>query len=187
MSRPLLYLLHRGDRPSRIRAVTDLMARLETPDRDGGPMSWSLLILSTGIDLAAVARKHPRLTRLLDQRGGKTSPLSGSGVALSDHPRLLVVGAGIKDAIPAILGAMAGGVLVMIPDEGMGATLVRDGINGFHYRAGDPDSLALSLLSLEWLPANLLQAILDRARATFNAACQGLPAGLAAIQTGESA
>jgi hypothetical protein len=166
MISPLLHLLQRGDSKARIQAVTE-MAKTQTDlSHAKPPTPWKMRFLSGGdadagdMDLAEIVRHYPQLSILRDP------PCSGA--VQVDSPQLLVIGVAVANVAPPILEAMAAGIVVVIPDEGEGANLVRDGINGFHYRARNPDSLALTLLTIEWLPADFLLAVLARAHVTFN-------------------
>ena len=178
---PLLHLVHRGKGQDRIRAVTHMtMAR---PGLDHPPSPREMLFLSGGgadakeMSLIWIMGRYPRLSRLGDPSAGER----GHVVSL----RVLVIGSGVEDMAVPILKAMATGILVVSQDAGAGAELVRDGINGFHYRARNPDSLALTLLTLDWLSQDFIQAVLARARSTFNAYSLGLHPGLALTRTGE--
>jgi hypothetical protein len=71
-------------------------------------------------------------------------------------------------ALRPILEAMSAGVPVLIPDSAFrDASFVRDGINGFLYRAHDPDSLALSLLTLKSVSHEVIQRVVEQARNTL--------------------
>jgi len=166
MIQPLLHLLQRGslDRPARIRAVASLAGGHNC--HNGIGLAGGIHVLASGdavvpvIDLAEIRRDYPELAHLQPRR--QDDPTR------QNSPKLLVVVQAGAGATPAILAAMAEGRLVLVPDDGPGMGLVRDGVNGFHYRARDPDSLALALLTLKWLPADLIGGILERARATFS-------------------
>lgn len=183
MISPLLHLLQRGDRAARSHAVTHLAALPPGPSYAAPPVPRGMLFLSGGdtgdMALARIVQRYPRLSTL------HTTSNVPDGQA--GHPRLLVIGAGVADAGPAILEATATGMLVVSPDDGAGAKLIQDGITGFHYRTRNPDSLALALLTLEKLPADFLQIVIVRARATFHARHPGQPAVTSPHPHGEPA
>jgi glycosyltransferase involved in cell wall biosynthesis len=64
----------------------------------------------------------------------------------------------------AILEAMAIGLPVLVPDQGGAASLVEDGVTGFHFRASDPDDLQRQVLRINALPPATLNAIVAAAR-----------------------
>jgi len=64
----------------------------------------------------------------------------------------------------AILEAMAAGVPVLVPDRGGAASLVNDGVNGFHFRADDAKALAARLIELSNSPPELLNAVVKGGR-----------------------
>lgn len=55
-----------------------------------------------------------------------------------------------------VLEAMAARLAVMVPDEGGAASLVRDGVSGFTFRADDADRLAQRLVDAKNAPTDLL-------------------------------
>jgi glycosyltransferase involved in cell wall biosynthesis len=58
-----------------------------------------------------------------------------------------------------ILEAMAANLPVLVPDAGGAGGIVEDGINGFKFRAGDPDDLARRLISLRKACPQMLNRI----------------------------
>ena len=114
MISPLLHLLQRGDRAARSHAVTHLAALPPGPSYAAPPVPRGMLFLSGGdtgdMALARIVQRYPRLSTL------HTTSNVPDGQA--GHPRLLVIGAGVADAGPAILEAMATGMLVVSPDDG---------------------------------------------------------------------
>jgi glycosyltransferase involved in cell wall biosynthesis len=67
----------------------------------------------------------------------------------------------------AILEAMRAGVPVLVPDTGGPAGFVRDGENGFIYRANDAADLARKLLAIRQLAPDRLAQIVTGASATL--------------------
>lgn len=67
----------------------------------------------------------------------------------------------------AILEAMRAGVPVLVPDTGGPADFIRDGENGFMYRADDAADLARQLLAIRALAPARLQCIVDNASDTL--------------------
>jgi glycosyltransferase involved in cell wall biosynthesis len=59
----------------------------------------------------------------------------------------------------AILEAMAGGIPVLVPDQGGAGAIVQDERNGFRFRANDPWALARRLRYLQQAPAAITQAV----------------------------
>lgn len=55
-----------------------------------------------------------------------------------------------------VLEAMAANLAVLVPDAGGAGSLVQDGVNGFRFRADDPQDLARRLLELKGAPAEVL-------------------------------
>jgi glycosyltransferase involved in cell wall biosynthesis len=68
-----------------------------------------------------------------------------------------------------ILEAMAAGIPVLIPDEGGAAALVTDGVNGFKFRANDPDDLARRLIELRHAEPELLNRVTANAGESLRA------------------
>nr|WP_314899832.1 glycosyltransferase family 4 protein [uncultured Deefgea sp.] len=64
----------------------------------------------------------------------------------------------------AILEAMAIGLPVLVPDQGGAASLVEDGVTGFHFRASDPHDLQRQIRRINALPCATLNAIVAAAR-----------------------
>jgi glycosyltransferase involved in cell wall biosynthesis len=64
----------------------------------------------------------------------------------------------------AIVEAMAAGVPVLVPDRGGAGDLVKDGVNGFRFRADDAASLAQRLLEMSQAPAQLLNQVVAGGR-----------------------
>jgi glycosyltransferase involved in cell wall biosynthesis len=67
----------------------------------------------------------------------------------------------------AILEAMRAGVPVLVPDTGGPASFIRDGENGFIYRANDATDLACKLLAIRALAPERLQSIVASATRTL--------------------
>lgn len=63
----------------------------------------------------------------------------------------------------AILEAMAAGVPVLVPDRGGAGSLVEDGATGFRFRGDDPDDLARRILEIRSMPAEEIDAVVERA------------------------
>jgi hypothetical protein len=63
-----------------------------------------------------------------------------------------------------LMSARCRRIPVLAPDSWSGRW-VRDGVTGFVYRAGNPDSLALSLLAFAMLPERVVSEIAGRAHA----------------------
>jgi len=64
---------------------------------------------------------------------------------------------------------MAARVAALVPDKGGTATLIDDGVNGFTFRADDPDHLARRLVELKLAPAQLLNRMVGNAYAKVDA------------------
>ncbi|WP_297573664.1 glycosyltransferase family 4 protein [uncultured Deefgea sp.] len=64
----------------------------------------------------------------------------------------------------AILEAMAIGLPVLVPDQGGAASLVEDGVTGFHFRASDPYDLQRQVLRINELSPAKLNAVVAAAR-----------------------
>ncbi|HEX4054135.1 MAG TPA: glycosyltransferase family 4 protein [Tepidisphaeraceae bacterium] len=58
-----------------------------------------------------------------------------------------------------VIEAMAAGIPVLVADEGGPATFVEDGVNGFKFRANDPDDLARRLIELRHADPALLNRV----------------------------
>ena len=67
----------------------------------------------------------------------------------------------------AILEAMAAGIPVLVPDRGGPSSFIRDGENGFLYRANDAAHLAQRLLELRAAAPETLNQVVAAARATL--------------------
>jgi len=67
----------------------------------------------------------------------------------------------------AVIEAMAAGIPVLVPDRGGAGSLVRDGVDGFRFRADDAGALAARLMSLATAPAAALNARVAGAHATL--------------------
>jgi glycosyltransferase involved in cell wall biosynthesis len=65
----------------------------------------------------------------------------------------------------AILEAMAAGLPVLVPSTGGAATLVEDGVTGFHFAANEPAALAAKLREVASLSAERLNEVVDAADA----------------------
>ena len=63
----------------------------------------------------------------------------------------------------AVLEAYAAKVPVLVPSTGGAASLVEDGVSGFHFKANDPASLAAQILAIHQLPADALARIVAQA------------------------
>lgn len=59
----------------------------------------------------------------------------------------------------AILEAMAGGLPVLVPDQGGAGAIVEDGRNGFRFRANDAWALACKLQELHRAPVDRLRSV----------------------------
>ncbi len=58
-----------------------------------------------------------------------------------------------------ILEAMAAGLPVLVPDSGGAGDIVRDGRNGFRFRANDALDLAHKLQDIQRMPSNVIQKV----------------------------
>jgi hypothetical protein len=178
MMRPNLFLLCHGwlDAETRVRIIEEMIAaatlnrarRGETPV----PLQRILVVAGSqaGPDVKALLHaldRYPRLAdlHLLETRAGPADELARRVAGMD----LLLVMPGDIKGVEAIHAAMSAGVPVLLPDAATPADLdfVQDGINGFRYRAGDPDSLALSLLALGSFSRRMVQTIVVRAYQTL--------------------
>lgn len=64
----------------------------------------------------------------------------------------------------AIVEAIAANVPVLVPDSGGAASLVEDGVSGFHFHANDVNHLANRLLALMQTPPHILNRVVEAAR-----------------------
>jgi glycosyltransferase involved in cell wall biosynthesis len=130
--------------------------------------SLSIRILGTGWDeerlQARAAQYHPNVTFT-----GFTADVAEELIA-SD---ILAHCCPVEPFGLALLEAMAVGVPVLAPDAGGAASLVEEGVSGFHFHANNAASLAERLRALRLLPAECLNTVVrggDRALATRFAA-----------------
>jgi glycosyltransferase involved in cell wall biosynthesis len=63
----------------------------------------------------------------------------------------------------AVLEAYAARVPVLVPSTGGAASLVEDGVSGFHFKANDPASLAAKILAIDRLPGEAVSHIVENA------------------------
>jgi len=213
MIKPLLYLLHRGqlDNITRLRIIEDLLNPYGNnhAERTLADQSRLNIIIVIALDAAQymdilinALRLHPQLCSLR-VKIHYTAPQTGSQASYATHAELgtdfgpleselsaaniLVNTTFGNEGIEIILKAMSCGVPVLIPDTSHpDASFVRDGINGFLYRANDPDSLALSLLMLKSVSQNILQRVITQARETTFDMGLGNPSHHIAINGGRT-
>ena len=197
MTKPLLHLLHHEtlDPAARVALIEELLHRcpalLPTDEADG---RWiRRIMIATSIEareqldaLASALTRYPHLNLLqFHIHGALLTELPSA----PDHARPApshrftfsqqAFAAGLAEAdllvdmqphaqsVLPVLEAMAEGVPVLVSD-GSDVKFVRDGINGFLYRAHDADSLALSLLTLRSLSSDIVQRIVGQARETLS-------------------
>lgn len=67
----------------------------------------------------------------------------------------------------SVIEALAIRVPILVPDTGGTISIIKDGENGFYFRANDPARLAAKLRELRKLPAADLDRIAGNARASF--------------------
>ncbi len=67
----------------------------------------------------------------------------------------------------SVIEALAIRVPILVPDTGGTTSIIRDGENGFYFRANDPAALAAKLRELRGLPAAELDRIAANARGSF--------------------
>jgi glycosyltransferase involved in cell wall biosynthesis len=178
MMRPNLFLLSQGrlDAETRTRTIKEMIdaAALNRFRRGEMPVPLQRILVVAGsragpdvkVLLHALDR-YPRLAdlHLLDTRAGSAEELARRVAGMD----LLLVMPGDIKGVEAIHAAMSAGIPVLLPDAAIPTDLdfVQDGINGFRYRADDPDSLALCLLALGSLSSRMVQAIVARAYQTL--------------------
>jgi glycosyltransferase involved in cell wall biosynthesis len=178
MMRPNLFLLSQGrlDAETRARTIEEMIdaAALNRFRRGEMPVPLQRILVvagsQAGPDVKALLHaldRYPRLAdlHLLETRAGPADELARRVAGMD----LLLVMPGDIKGVEAIHAAMSAGVPVLLPDAATPADLdfVQDGINGFRYRAGDPDSLALSLLALGSFSRRMVQTIVVRAYQTL--------------------
>jgi glycosyltransferase involved in cell wall biosynthesis len=121
--------------------------------------SLAIRILGSGWDAqrleARAAERHPNVTFV-----GFTTAVEEE-LAVSD---VLVHCCPVEPFGLAIVEAMAAGVPVVVPNSGGAASLVEDGISGFHFRADDAASLVERLRALRALPAERLNNVVAGGR-----------------------
>jgi glycosyltransferase involved in cell wall biosynthesis len=66
-----------------------------------------------------------------------------------------------------LLEAFAAGVPVLVPNSGGAGSIVRHGVNGWHFTANDATALGQRLLALMALPAGALDALAAQGRASL--------------------
>ncbi len=67
----------------------------------------------------------------------------------------------------SVIEALAIRVPILVPDTGGTTSIIKDGANGFYFRANDPAALASKLRELRKAPAAELDRIAGNARASF--------------------
>jgi len=188
------------ERSARIQVIEELISAESAAQASGAkfgqPPCQILVVTSMNADksldvLLDALSRHPQLSSWhVSIQGDSKQAQSLPAQANDNSPQFIVVRHGDKSeitwanesvptiaqsndtAIRPILEAMAAGVPVLIPDSAFsGASFVRDGINGFLYRAHDPDSLALSLLTLKSVSHDVIQRVVEQARHTLRELC----------------
>lgn len=119
-------------------------------------------ILGTGWDATALQTRASN-SRLPVRFGGFCADVPAA-LAVAD---LLVHTCPEEPFGLVILEAMTAGVPVLVPDTGGPAGFIRDGDNGFVFRANDAQDLARKLLAIRALTSQQLQAIRRAATATL--------------------
>ena len=145
---------------SRVDPIKRIDVLMDALDRHSGLDALRFRVLGTGWDLDALreraARTHPNVV-FEGFCADVASVLTQSDLLLHLCP--------VEPFGLAILEAMAAGLPVLVPDAGGAATLVEDGVSGFHFQANDADSLADVLNRLANYPANSLNALVAQADA----------------------
>jgi hypothetical protein len=178
MPQPLLFLLNQG--------ATDALTALRLKPAGARVVARSVLFAAdekTGglPDIVAAARqRHAQLASLniASHPAGPPEPDFGK-------VDLLVFTEDAPDNRTLQFEAIRRRVPVLAPDNWQDAW-VRDGVTGFLYRAGNPDSLALSLLAFAIIAPDTMYGILDRAERYFRAVPTRPEAGSPRHATGES-
>jgi hypothetical protein len=187
MPQPLLYLLNQSATDTMSAAtLTEALATLRL-ERAGARMAACSVLFAAGEktgglpDIVAAARqRHPQLAALNIASHPARPPEADLGKV-----DLLVFTADAPADRRLLFEAIHRRVPVLAPDNWQDAW-VRDGVTGFLYRAGNPDSLALSLLAFAIVAPETMYAILDRAERRCLAVSARLEAGLPRHATGES-
>ena len=171
MNQPHLYLLSRGNLAPEVRAklIQDMISATEQRrvQPDALPaFPRHIMIISgkedQGLDeLIEGIRQHPQLATA-DLRL-HTNP---SRTDIGEHELLVFTPGAMRDG-HHLRNALSAGVPVLIPDSEH-ADCLQDGVNIFHYRAGDSDRLALCLLGMTLLPRDGRERIVARAHAALD-------------------
>jgi glycosyltransferase involved in cell wall biosynthesis len=155
---------------SRLDPIKRVDLLLDTLDLAPDLRSLSIRVLGSGWDAEQLreraARCHPNVTFV-----GFTEDVQAE-FAKTD---LLLHLCPVEPFGLAILEAMGAGVPVLAPDTGGAASLIDEGVSGFHFRANDAADLAARLRLLCSLAPEQLNAIVaggDRALATRFAASE---------------
>ena len=143
---------------SRVDPIKRIDVLLDALDRHPDLRALRFRVLGTGWDLDALreraANTHPNVV-FEGFCADVASVLAQSDLLLHLCP--------VEPFGLAILEAMAAGLPVLVPDSGGAATLVDDGVSGFHFRADDADSLADVLNRLAGYPGNSLNTLVTQA------------------------
>lgn len=152
-------VVSRVDPDKRVDLLLDALDR-----RPGDLQDISFRVLGVGRDINAL-RERARQTHPNVQFAGFSANVAAE-LAAAD---LLVHTCPIETFGLAVLEAMAARVAALVPDKGGTATLIDDGVNGFTFRADDPDHLARRLVELKLAPAQLLNRMVGNAYAKVDA------------------
>lgn len=162
MNQPILHLLNREPRDPARRAIL-LEALLPLAGTSPCPHKPRLVTFACDKPdgrlptlLGSALQRHPNLASI------QITTLPAISCRSQDIGDLLVYTQASPVRGDLLFEAMHRRVPLLVPDNWCD-TCVRDGVNGFFYRAGNPDSLALSLLAFVALPAAVLAEIARRA------------------------
>lgn len=187
MTQPHLYLLHKTElsHGARVRAVEEMIAAAEANGGEG----WKTLRNVAIVQERSAHARPEGLVRSLAHYP-KLATMNLWKVSLPpcfEHVDLAVFLPSRAGGTELVGEAMAAGVPVLIPDNDREKIrLVRDGVNGFHYRAHSEESLALSLLALALIPQDNLDHIKERAKESARLFFQLGGEGKPPATTGES-
>jgi len=143
---------------SRVDPIKRVDLLLDALDLGSEP-TLSIRVFGAGSELERLrlraARNHPNVTFAGFE--------PGAAAELADAD-LLVHLCPVEPFGLAILEAIAAGIPVLTPDTGGAGSLIEDGVSGYHFRAGDPHSLAGQLSRIAEAPAGELNAVVSSAR-----------------------